>query len=94
MERRISVGIFRPKHVDHLQAEISEIFGIMERSQCVYWNQGHPDKENQSDGGNVPFSHPANQMPHLQIQPIKYLVQHNEISSCSLWYIRSNGAVY
>ena len=45
MERRISVGIFRPKDVDHLQAEISEIFGIMESSQCVYRNRGHPNEE-------------------------------------------------
>lgn len=45
MERRISVGIFRPKDVDHLQAEISEIFGIMKSSHCVYQTRGHPNKE-------------------------------------------------
>lgn len=43
MERLISVGIFQPKQVDHIQAKISEILNIMEN---------HPDKENQSDGGN------------------------------------------
>ena len=47
--------------------------------QCVYWNQGHPHNENQSEGRTETIL-----IQHFQIQPIKCPVQNNGISTCSL----------
>ena len=47
-----------------------------------------------SSQSNVLFSNPANQMSYFQIQPIKFLVQNNEISTYSLWCLRDYHAAY
>ena len=62
---------------------------------CLHWNLGHPDNKNQSDGrAETIDSNPAYQIPCFQIQPIKWLVQNNEISTCLLWCLQDYSVAY
>ena len=75
--------------------DIEQSFKIL---QCIYWNQGQPDNENQSDGRteriDSNISNLANQMSYFQMEPIKCSVQINEISTCLLWCLRDYTVVY
>ena len=59
-----------------------KILTLLEKNdllQCVYWNRGHPDNENQSDGRTETIDSNI-----FQSQPVKCPVQNNEISTCLL----------
>lgn len=66
--------------------------------QCVYRNWGHPNNITyqlaELKQYISTFSNPGKHMCYIQIQPMKYLLQNNEISTCWLSCLRDCGVAY